>query len=392
VLNYRTSDGLSFFWNYRDYVPSATNNDFSLISVGAEFTDHLGFWYDENQCILYSHSERNRLLYGDFTTGNQNGIAAGFGYPSIRTRPVAKCVGHATMGNYWVPKEDIDKVCPPTLIGFFNGVANSKKEAEKSLDKLIDEFPPNNPAKPIKHDLFYNDSACNDGLLGQVSCLEDFAETFNQRTAELGGVLDKRWEIFWEVLAGRHQATGSLTDSLLSRLGNTASALFDLIGSIFSNILNGLAGSFAKTLGLMTSPATAVNTAAHIDKLKVYAKNGSGMVLVAHSQGNLFVNVAYDGIKASYPNAKVEVVHVAPASATMRTGLNGVIDYALAGIDLVINALRVAGGVPDSNINMQPSAEDRLGHGFVETYMDKTRSAYDFVKSLIGATLDRVSN
>ena len=112
VLSYRNSDGLSHFWNYRDYVPGATNNDFSLVSVGAPFTDHLGYSYDENQCILYSHSARNRLLYGEFTTNNQNGIAAGFGYPSIRTLPVARCAGHATWGDYWFPRKAIGMVCP----------------------------------------------------------------------------------------------------------------------------------------------------------------------------------------------------------------------------------------------------------------------------------------
>lgn len=280
----------------------------------------------------------------------------------------------------------------PTLLGFFNGVANSEEEANKSLDKIQEEFR-DTPERPIEHELFYNQTACKKNAEGiDVSCLEDIAETFAQRNTEQGGVLANKWEIFWEVLAGRHQVTDSLTNTLLSRLGSAGAALADLIGSIFNSIVSNAANLFTKTLTLLSSPPTAADSAKHLAKLQGYATNGSSMVLVAHSQGNLFVNVAYNGIKASHPNVKIEVVHVAPASITMSPGKNGVNDYGLADIDLVINALRLTGGAPANNIPMPPSEKDKTGHGFVDTYMDKTRAAYTYVHGLITATLATVSN
>jgi hypothetical protein len=281
----------------------------------------------------------------------------------------------------------------PTLIGFFNGVANSKEEAERSLNTLIEESK-STPAKPIKYVLFYNQTACKKNAEGiDVSCLEDFAETFAQRNTELDGVLANKWEVFWEVLAGRHQVTDSLTNTLISRLGGAGTAFFDLISDAFNAILGRITSSFTSTLTLLSSPPTVANNAAHLEKLKPYAAQGSGMVLVAHSQGNLFVNVAYDGIKASHPNVKAEVVHVAPASITMRPAMNGVNDYGLADIDLIINALRLTGGAPANNIfSVAPSKNDKTGHGFVDTYMDKTRAAFTHIQSLITATLATVSN
>jgi hypothetical protein len=109
------------------------------------------------------------------------------------------------------------------------------------------------------------------------------------------------------------------------------------------------------------------------------------MVLVAHSQGNLFVNAAYDGIKTVAPAAKVQVVHVAPASPTLRGG------YALADVDFVIRSLRkLVTGLPSVNIELPLSANDRTGHAFEGTYLDITRNAYTRVKAMISAALDGV--
>lgn len=79
--------------------------------------------------------------------------------------------------------------------------------------------------------------------------------------------------------------------------------------------------------------------------MPAYADQDTGMVLVAHSKGNLFVNLAYDGLKAARPNANIDVIHVATATPTLRAGVNDVEDYALADIDLIINALRLTGTV-----------------------------------------------
>jgi hypothetical protein len=170
-------------------------------------------------------------------------------------------------------------------------------------------------------------------------------------------VFTNRWETFWDILAGRHQQDTSFTGQLLSRLGHGSNALLQWLDGSVNALLNQLARDTLKLITLLRDSPTHENRADHMERLWRYADEGHGMVLVAHSQGNLFVNSAFDALMAFKPDARARVVHVAPASPTLRG------DYVLANIDLVINALRVTGlnSVPDVNVSlpMQPNRPHR---------------------------------
>jgi hypothetical protein len=239
------------------------------------------------------------------------------------------------------------------------------------------------PETPVKHNLFYNQTACGSAWYGKVSCLEDVAEVFEQRAKELDGVFADRWEVFWDILAGRHMSDGSLTGRLMSLLGNGANALLQWLDSTANAFLNQLASAVLKLITLFTNSPTYENQADHLTRLTEHADRGSGFVLVAHSQGNLFVNSAYDALMAAKPNAEAKVVHVAPASPTLRG------EHILADIDLVINGLRTTGinTVPPANVVLPTSSRDVTGHGFEPTYMDKARAAYARTKALITNSL-----
>jgi hypothetical protein len=282
---------------------------------------------------------------------------------------------------------DID-VRHEVVIGFFNGVANTRKAAEASLYRLEVEFSPQHKGTPLKYDWFYNQTACGEGALGKLSCLEDVAEVFEQRSRELGGVFANRWESFWDILAGRHKQDTSFTGRLIGLLGDGSKALLMWADGAASAMLNQLTSGFLKLLTLFIDSPTYENQAAHLGRLTRYADEGSGLLLVAHSQGNLFVNSAVDALKAAKPDAQVQVVHVAPASPTLRG------DYVLADIDLVINGLRLTGlnSVPDININLPASKIDPTGHSFEPTYLDTARAAYARTQGLIVQSLDALVN
>ncbi len=112
----------------------------------------------------------------------------------------------------------------------------------------------------------------------------------------------------------------------------------------------------------------------------------ASFVLIAHSQGNLFVNSAYDGLRSSHSDTKVGVVHVAPASPTLRG------EHMLADIDLVINGLRVQGinTVASNNISLPTSKNDLSGHTLVGTYLDAARAAREKVNGVVQAVLGKL--
>ncbi|MBX3609435.1 MAG: hypothetical protein KF871_06015 [Hydrogenophaga sp.] len=269
------------------------------------------------------------------------------------------------------------------VVGFFNGVGNTDAAAQKSLKRLEDEFGQRFQYAFLKFDWFYNQTACGDAWYGKVSCLEDVAEVFDQRSQELGGVFANRWEVFWDILAGRHADDASGTGQLLGLLGDGGNALLQWLDATANALINQLARDTLKLITLFSDSPTYENRADHLQRLQQHADQNRALLLVAHSQGNLFVNSAFDALRALRPQVPMQVVHVAPASPTLRGA------HLLADIDLVINGLRLSGinSVPDANVNLPLSRKDVSGHGFEPTYLDKTRAAYARTIGMINASL-----
>jgi hypothetical protein len=320
---------------------------------------------------------------------NSEGIAeCGYTAPDkpIVETVIAKAYDEETRGTI--------TVTPPSIVvGFINGVWNTEKQAQDGLAAIKDVVGPTRGDVQLRYERFYNQTGRSNGN----TQAQDIAETFIQRSNELDGVLADRWEHYWELLSGRHRSEGSFTQRLLDGLRNGASALSDLIDSALSSMLAG----FVKGLSqLMSNPPTAVDMAAHLSRLQAMADEGSDFVLVAHSQGNLFVNIAHDALRDSRPETKRAVVHVAPASPTTRG------EYVMADIDLVINGLRNFGYDSVKPYNFWifgGRAPDWSGHTLVDTYLDGQReasikvegrpktTARAQVKGLIVEALDRIS-
>jgi len=271
------------------------------------------------------------------------------------------------------------RIGPTPVIGFFNGVWNTRDQAEDGLNALIELIGLTYQGTELRYENFYNQTGKGNGN----SALQDIAEVFIQRGKELDGVLNNRWEHYWELLAGKHAEGDSLTARLLNGLGNGASAL----AGLFDATLNAMLGQmFSGYSQMLSNPPTAADVAAQLQKLRSLADEDYSFVLIAHSQGNLFVNSAYDGLRSSHPDARSGVVHVAPASPTLRG------EHLLADIDLVINGLRVQGisSVAPNNINLPASKSDLSGHTLVGTYLDSARSAREKINGLVQAVLGQL--
>jgi hypothetical protein len=232
-------------------------------------------------------------------------------------------------------------LCEPKgyVVGFFNGVWNTEDQALTGLQALRALKGDEHQNEPIRYETFYNHTGSSAG----GGALQDIAEVFIQRAREIdsSGELAERWELFWEAAAASDK-------TFLDRIANAFPRFKDTLAALYTDIIS---KSVAGWSLLLSGPPTNLDYSRHNARLDALAVEGQKLILIAHSQGNLFVNQAYDYVLPKIGSMSVGVVHIAPASPTLRG------DYTLADIDLVINGLRAEGwsSVPSNNLNSNRS-------------------------------------
>ena len=180
-------------------------------------------------------------------------------------------------------------------LGFFNGVWNSPAQAGDGLAALRDLKGATFNNEPIQYEAFYNHTGTSAGGTG----LQDLAEVFEQRALEIDstGELGKRWEFFWESLSGDKTYLQKIVD------------IFPNAGSLFSQLYTDMSSKIAAGWAyLLSNPPTEADYASHDTRLDALALQKQKLMLVAHSQGNLFVNHAYDYILPKVGNGRFLVV------------------------------------------------------------------------------------
>ncbi|WP_240154269.1 hypothetical protein [Comamonas sp. Tr-654] len=253
---------------------------------------------------------------------------------------------------------------------FLNGVQTTKLQAAQALGVLIGIHGQSAPGgDQIKYETLYNYS----------NGFEDFVETFEQRLQEQDGLLAGRLELFFEALNGG----GSWWDNIT----NSVPAAAELLNG-FNDWRN--AATIRYLTAMLGNPPTLANYMEHQSRIDNWILEGKKILLVAHSQGNLFANAAYAYAAPKAAVGSVKVVHIAPASPT----LNG--EHTLADKDLVINGLRAVGTVADITDSIpayqqRPAGinggKDLLGHGLLEIYINPGLEISNRVKSHITTAL-----
>ncbi len=239
------------------------------------------------------------------------------------------------------------------VFGFFNGVQNTKEQANNALYVLRQTYLLETPdGAPIRYELFYNDT---EGFA-------DFVETFEQRLQEHGGLLAGRFELFFSATRGE----GRWWSTLISAVPMAK----DVLGGIFDLFRAAAIRTLTTGLG---DPDTVKVAERHKAQIAQWVSRNTGLLFLAHSQGNLFVNLAYAHALTLTDTGSVRVVHVAPASPA----LSG--PHALADKDLVIDGLRLVGAVAPNTDRIPGYAErppglngerDLVGHGLLEIYLN----------------------
>jgi len=161
------------------------------------------------------------------------------------------------------------------------------------------------------------------------------------------------------------------------------------MGAAFASFISDLDSTLRnKALQLTTivfrQPIRRQDLSDHISILNDNTRSNISTTIVAHSQGNLFANE----IRANYTDttsvAPIYFVHVAPPSNTLAG------KYILSDRDLIINGLGllIPNSTPPPNVTLPLSGFDKTGHGFLETYLDKSRPAFSVLRKFITDTLD----
>ena len=260
--------------------------------------------------------------------------------------------------------EDQD-ICKPSgyTVGFFNGVWNTHADAELGMATIAESLGDEHNDESIRYALFYNKT----GSANRASAAEDILETFAQRSREFekSGIIADKIEYLWEMLFSDERP---MMDKL--------SEIFEGSVSALDSIMTGVIGKSTEILAKITSsPSTEADYRKHNATIDSLAAEKQKLLLIAHSQGNLFVNQAFDYAKTKYKTNSVAALHIAPASPTLRG------DYILADIDIIIRGLKMFGynSVPTRNFFMPTSKRDPSGHMLVGTYMDKGRLARKWI-------------
>ncbi len=247
------------------------------------------------------------------------------------------------------------------VVGFFNGIWASRTKAEQHTRALRAQVKPPSSGESIGYDVFYNASG---------TAFDDLTELFSQRAQEQDAILSSRWEFFWDALSG-NTGEGSFIGyviQVVQGVGAFASALLSTFRTETISALSALVDLFNNT----SNGQPLKDYQIHRAQLDAHMAQQQKIVLVAHSQGNLFMNAAYDYSVGIVGSGAIKAVHVAPASITLRG------DYTLADKDFVINGLLLLlGPVPFASNTSIPNPIARLtgntdltGHDFEATYIN----------------------
>lgn len=263
--------------------------------------------------------------------------------------------------------------------GFFNGVGNDLAKSRESLDAAGGFLKSNNRV------LYYNKTHNI-----PFDAIEAIAQKLNEEVPSLG----ERFELYAQMIDGR----GDIVDRITAR------------STVFLTIRNDYIKYHAQfMLDGLHKLATGNNTVKiykdHQRQIDAELKAKRKVLLVAHSQGNLFMNQAYDYAKKKAGLRGIAAIHVAPATSKI-AGRH----YVLADNDLIIHALfrSTGGGLPWTDrigsYETRPAGANNLrdwwGHGFQEIYLNESlptskrllMNAGDAIEKMAGKSCDLFSN
>ena len=127
---------------------------------------------------------------------------------------------------------------------------------------------------------------------------------------------------------------------------------------------------------MIQGPTSVADVASHVAAYKSDIGEGRKIVVVAHSQGNLFVNLAFQQLTSS-EQSSFAIVPVASPDSIVRKSLVGHVtfinDLVIGIVQLVRSLAGLPGALSPNDVAEQPGSID--GHKFVENYITDVSSS-----------------
>jgi hypothetical protein len=255
-----------------------------------------------------------------------------------------------------------------------NGLSTDPIGAQDGLDALSAIYGAQYNNQPVSYTLFY---APTDGLM------QDVVNAFAQRVASSPGLTD-RWELIWDTLDG---GGGSISDLAIAE----NPSLSGLVSDLKTTFLNGVSSN-VKNVNSNKEFQPAVDQFA--SALTTYYTQQKKTLVVAHSQGNVYLNAAYDAVKPQLKTDSLRTVQVATPSATVRDPQGR---YVTSTTDLVIQGLALTlGNIEPANtdgpILAALSSDSGYGHKFVDIYMNPNYKLLPAIKTLADSNLQALQS
>ena len=263
---------------------------------------------------------------------------------------------------------------PGYVIGYINGLSTDPIGAQDGVDALSAIYGTQYNNQPVSYTLFY---APTDGLM------QDVVNAFAKRVASSPGLTD-RWELIWDTLDG---GGGAISDLAIAE----NPSLNSLVSDLKTTFLNGVSSN-VKNLNSNTEFQPAVDQFA--SAMTTYYTQQKKTLVVAHSQGNVYLNAAYDAVKPQLKSDSLRTVEVATPTATVRDPQGR---YVTSTTDLVIQALALTlGNVEPANtdgpILAALSSDTGYGHKFVDIYMNPNYKLLPAIKALADSNLQTLQS
>jgi hypothetical protein len=257
---------------------------------------------------------------------------------------------------------------PGYVICYINGLSTDPIGAQDGVDALSAIYGTQYNNQPVSYTLFY---APTDGLT------QDVVNAFAQRVQSSPGLTD-RWELIWDTLDGG----GAISDLAIAENSSLSSLVSDLKTTFLNDV-----SSNVKNLSTNKEFQPAVNLFA--STLSTYYTQQKKTLVVAHSQGNVYLNAAYDAVKPTLKTDSLRTVEVATPTATVKDPLGR---YVTSTTDLVIQAVALTLGnvLPantDGPILPALSSDTGYGHKFVDIYMNPNYKLLAAIKALADSNL-----